>query len=211
VRLIKTQFQSGKLKLVGVLQVPDKEGSHPAVVICHPHPLYGGSMDNNVVNCLCDALVTKSCLAFKFNFRGVGGSQGSFGDGAGELDDVKAAISFVTALKEVDPARVGLAGYSAGAAWGLAAAYQDNRVKALAAISPPLSMFDFNILNDCRKPKLMISGGGDELVQESALLDFCRKLPEPGECYIVAGADHSWWGFEKEVAEKVTNFFSKVL
>jgi alpha/beta superfamily hydrolase len=211
IRLVKVQFQSDGLSLVGVLQIPDGEGLFPAVVICHPHPLYGGSMDNNVVNSLCDALVANPCITLKFNFRGVGGSQGMFSDGVGEQADVKAAISFVAALREADRARLGLAGYSAGAAWGVTAAYRDDRVSALAAVSPPLTLFDFNVLRDCRKPKLMICGSRDELIQDKALLDFCRTLPEPRECYIVEGADHSWWGHEKELAERVTDFFSKTL
>lgn len=211
IRLIKAQFQSGDLKLEGLLQVPDNAGARPAVVVCHPHPLYGGSMDNNVVNALCDALVNKSIAAFKFNFRGVGGSQGAFSAGTGEQEDVKAAISFLVSHDGVDPARLGLAGYSAGAAWGLAAAYQDKRIKALAAISPPLSIFDFNFLQGSRQPRLMISGSRDEHVQAQDLLAFCRDLAEPRECTIIEGADHSWWGYETAAAETVTNFFSKVL
>ncbi len=168
-------------------------------------------MDNNVVDSLCEALTAGSLISLKFNFRGVGGSQGAFENGVGEGDDVRAAISFIAALKEADPARIGLAGYSAGAAWGLAAVYDDKRVKALAAVSPPLPMFDFKFLRACRKPKFLISGAGDELVPEEAFLDFCRNLAEPREYQVVEGADHVWWGYEKILAEKVAGFFKKAL
>jgi uncharacterized protein len=168
-------------------------------------------MENNVINSLCETLVIKSIVAFKFNFQGVGDSQGTFSIGAERQGDVKAAISFIASSYEVYPARVGLAGYSAGAAWGLASVYQDTRVKALAAISPPLTLFDFGILRNCRKPKLMISGSQDGHIEDKALLDFCGLLPEPVECDIVEGADHSWWGYETIVAEKVASFFRRTL
>jgi len=205
------QFESDSLSLEGSLSLPEGNGPFPAVVVCHPHPQYGGSMENNVVNAICEALVKQSIAAFKFNFRGVGGSQGSFGVDREMQSDVTAAIAYLTTQKAVDPDRVGLAGYSAGAAWGLAVAYQDPRIKALAGISPPLSLFDFSILKDCRKPKFMLAGSQDEYVKVEELQDFCRTLAEPKECEIIDGADHFWWGYETVMAEKVADFFNKEL
>ena len=121
---IEVRFPSGELLLEGVLGLPEGDGPFPAVVVCHPHPLYGGSMDNNVVNSICEALTRASLVSFKFNFRGVGGSQGTHSGGAGEQEDVAAAISFVSDQAEVDPGRIGLAGYSAGAGYSLACWYQ---------------------------------------------------------------------------------------
>jgi len=207
----QTVFQSSSLDLVGMIHLPDGDGPFPAVVVCHPHPLYGGSMDNNVINIICNDLVRASCISFKFNFRGVGASQGSFSNGPGEMDDVRAAITFISKLKQVDPARLGLAGYSAGAAWGLTAVCRDDRIKALAAVSPPLSMFDFNCLYDCAKPKLMISGRLDNLIPEIPFLKFCQSLPEPIECYSVDGADHFWEGYTEAISHKITRFFNKHL
>ena len=91
------RFPCGELSLEGISSIPEGEGILPAVVICHPHPLYGGSMDNNVVDSLEEALVRVSLISFKFNFRGVGGSQGQFDRGIGEQEDVDAAFSFVSA------------------------------------------------------------------------------------------------------------------
>jgi uncharacterized protein len=210
-KAINVQFPSGQLSLVGVLQVPDGTGPFPAVVVCHPHPQYGGSMDNNVINCICEALAAKSFISFKFNFRGVEGSQGVFGNGTGEQDDVNSAITFLAARAEADHARLGLAGYSAGSAWGLTAGCADNRVKALCAVSPPLSMFNFKCLQDCLKPKFMISGSEDELVPVKPFLKFCQSLPEPREFQTIDGANHSWWGYEPVVAEKVSDFFARKL
>jgi alpha/beta superfamily hydrolase len=172
------------------------------MLVCHPHPQYGGSMDNNVVDSVCAALVAKSVMAFKFNYRGVGGSEGSFDNGRGEQDDIRAAVSYVASLAEVDATRIGLAGYSAGAAWGLEATYLDKRIKVLAAISPPLTMVDFSFLKGCRKPILMVSGTNDALIPVNLFQRFCRSLPESSQYATVEGADHSWWGYEAVAAEK---------
>ena len=204
-------FSSGGLVLEGILAIPEGSGPFPAVIVCHPHPLYGGSMDNNVVNSLSEAITQASLVALKFNFRGVGGSQGEFDQGIGEQEDVKAAISFINTVKEVDSNRIGLAGYSAGAGFALPVGFNDDRIKALAAVSPPIPMFDFDFLENCPKPKLLISGSRDELISINQFLEFCQNLPEPKECESIEGADHFWWGYESGLAAKVTAFFTKVL
>jgi len=207
----RISFSSDELVLEGILAIPEGVGPFPAVIVCHPHPLYGGSMDNNVVNSLSETLTQASLLSFKFNFRGVGGSQGEFDQGIGERKDVEAAISFISTVKEVDSERIGLAGYSAGAGFALPVGFNDNRIKALAAISPPLPMFDFDFLKDCPKPKLFISGSRDELIPINQFLEFCQNLPEPKECESIEGADHFWRTYESILAAKVTAFSTKVL
>ena len=168
-------------------------------------------MDNNVVCSLSETLTQASLVSFKFNFRGVGGSQGEFSQGTGEREDVEAAISFTIAVKEVDSKRIGLAGYSAGAGFGLPVGFNDDRIKALAAVSPPLRMFDFDFLKGCLKPKLLISGSSDSFVPAEQFLEYCRNLPEPKGCECVQGADHFWRGYECNLAAKVTAFFTRVL
>ncbi|MFW6102567.1 MAG: alpha/beta hydrolase [Chloroflexota bacterium] len=207
----RVSFSSGGLVLEGVLTIPEGAGPFPAVIVCHPHPLYGGSMDNNVINSLSETLTQASLVSFKFNFRGVGGSQGEFGQGIGEQEDVEAAISFVSTVKAVDSARIGLAGYSAGAGFAFPVGFTDNRIRALAAVSPPLPMFDFDFLKSCPKPKLLISGNRDDLIPIHQLLEFCQNLPEPKECESIGGADHFWWGYESRLAAKVAAFFTKIL
>lgn len=204
-------FSSGGLVLEGILAIPEGAGPFPAVIVCHPHPLYGGSMDNNVVCNISETLTQASLASFKFNFRGVGGSQGEFGQGIGEREDVEAAISFVSTVKEVDSKRIGLAGYSAGAGFAFPVGFNDDRIRALAAVSPPLPMFDFDFLKNCPKPKLLISGSRDDLISINQFLEFCQNLPEPKECEGIEGADHFWWGYESRLAAKVTAFFTKVL
>ena len=207
----RVSFSSGGLLLEGILAVPEGAGPFPAVILCHPHPLYGGSMDNNVVNSLSETLTQASLVSFKFNFRGVGGSEGEFGQGIGEQEDVEAAISFISTVKEVDSERIGLAGYSAGAGFAFPVGFNNDRIRTLAAVSPPIPMFDFDFLKNCQKPKLLISGSRDELIPIDRLLEFCQNLPEPKECENVEGADHFWWGYEARLAVKVTAFFTKVL
>ena len=168
-------------------------------------------MDNNVVNSLCDALYEKSIISFKFNFRGVGRSQGEYDNGIGEQEDVSNAISFLTTLSEVDSGRIGLAGYSAGAAFALPAGCKDARVQALAAISPPLSMFDFEFLNSCTKPQILISGSEDNFTPIDRFIGFCQDLPCSSEYDCIEGADHFWGGYESVLAQKTTAFFTKTL
>jgi alpha/beta superfamily hydrolase len=210
-KMSRISFSSGRLVLEGILAIPEGTGPFPAVILCHPHPLYGGSMDNNVVNSLSETLTQASLVSLKFNFRGVGGSQGVFDQGIGEKEDVEAAISFISTVREVDSRRIGLAGYSAGAGFAFPVGFNDNRIKALVAVSPPLSMFDFDFLKSCPKPKLLISGSRDDLISINQFIEFCQNLPEPKECEDVEGADHFWWGYESSLAAKVTAFFTEVL
>lgn len=168
-------------------------------------------MDNNVVISIFEMLGKKSLIPFRFNFRGVGGSQGESSQGMGEREDVRAAITFASSVKEIDSQRIGLAGYSAGAGFALPACFDDDRIKALAAISPPLAMFDFEFLKRCSKPKLLLSGSADKFTPLAQFLEFCRNLPEPQKCRSVEGADHFWWGYESTLATKVAAFFAEVL
>jgi alpha/beta superfamily hydrolase len=211
VKETRVSFSSSSLLLEGIVAIPEGVGPFPAVVICHPHPLYGGSMDNNVVCSLAESLTQASFVSFKFNFRGVGGSQGRFSQGIGEQADVEAAVFFLTTLKEIDSRRIGLAGYSAGAGFALPAGVTDARVKALAAVSPPFNMFNFDLLNRCRKSKLLISGSSDDFTPGDQFLEFCQNLIEPKQCEIIEGADHFWRGYESHLAPKVTIFFTKAL
>jgi alpha/beta superfamily hydrolase len=207
----RVRFSSGGLVLEGILTIPRGAKPLPAVIVCHPHPLYGGSMDNNVICNLSETLTQASLASFMFNFRGVGGSQGEFGQGIGEREDVEAAISFISTVQEVDSKRIGLAGYSAGAGFALPIGFKDARIKAMAAVSPPLSMFDFDFLKSCPKPKLLISGSRDDLTPTDQFLEFCRNLPEPKEYESIDGADHFWWGYESHLAAKVTAYFTRIL
>jgi uncharacterized protein len=207
----RVTFRSGELQLEGKRSLPAGDGPFPAVVVCHPHPSFGGSMDNNVVLAICEELFEKSMMTLRFNFRGVGQSEGHFGHGAGEQEDVAAALSYLAAHKKADPLRIGFAGYSAGAVFGLPAAVKDERVRAMAAVSLPLGMMDLKALKGSTKPKLFVLGSRDDYTTEAELTRFCRSCKEPKECVVVTGADHFWQGHEADLSARVGSFFQRTL
>ncbi len=134
-----TTIPCGDITLETAWHFPETKKPWPAVVVCHPHPLYGGTMSSNVVFGICQALAERAIAALRFNFRGVGKSGGEFGEGVGEQEDVKAALDFAIATDGIDTERIGLAGYSFGGMVALPVAIRDERVKKLALVSPMLS------------------------------------------------------------------------
>ena len=103
IRRSEVSFCSDTLSLEGVLSIPRGMATFPAVVVCHPHPLNGGNMENNVVDSVFNLLAQESFVSLKFNFRGVGKSEGIFSNGIGEQQDVAAAISFLTTVCQFVP------------------------------------------------------------------------------------------------------------
>jgi alpha/beta superfamily hydrolase len=199
-----TTIPCGDITLEACWHFPEAKGPLPAVVVCHPHPLYGGSMSSNVVFAICQALAQKSIAALRFNFRGVGQSGGSYGEGIGEQEDAKAALDFVLADKNIDKNKIGLAGYSFGGMVALPVAIKDARVKRLALVSPALEE-GWDELERYNRPKLVIVGENDFVIP---MVRFLKLAASRHEHYkIIARADHFWGGYENEVAEKVSGFF----
>ena len=205
----RVKFPCGDLILEGMTIVPESKGPYPGVVVCHPHSLYGGEMNNNVVVPICQALAQASIVSLRFNFRGVGASQGKFAEGIGEREDVVAAISYLSTLETVDKERIGLCGYSFGGGVSLEVAPADERVKALALISPAISTYVS--LKQYTKPKLIVCGGADQFVSIISLQRLAEELPPPNDFELVSGADHFWGGYEDKVAARVTAFFVNML
>lgn len=199
-------FRSGDLLLEGVVHWPDGEGPFPGAVVCHPHPLYGGDMDNNVVLAVAQTLASQDTVAIRFNFRGVGNSDGSYGDGIGEQEDVNSAVSFLGGQLRVDAGRIATVGYSFGAFAGGAAAVSDERVVALVGISPPITMFDFAFLKAYRRPKLLIAGDQDVFVPLDDFRAWTSQLPEPKQVLVIPRASHFWVGHEAAVSDAVIEF-----
>lgn len=206
----RVKFPCGDIQLEGILHVPQGEGPFPGVVVCHPHPLYGGDMDNNVVWVVSEALARASVIALRFNFRGVGDSQGHFDQGIGEQGDIKAAISLLSFLEMVDRNRIGLCGYSFGAGLAFSVAPADERVQAVAAISLPVSNSGAQIRNYAR-PKFIICGSRDMLTPSVDAERLAAELAEPKKIETISGADHFWLGYEQGMAEAVTDFFVEAL
>ena len=206
---MKIEFSCGDITLEGMISVPDGPGPFPLVVVCHPHPLYGGSMHNNVVDAICSSLGEKGIAWLKFNFRGVGRSGGRFGDGIGEKDDARAAISFGEGQARIDPGKIGLCGYSFGSIVAFPVAVEDPRVKAVAGIAPFVQ--PENLLHQYTRPKLLVCGAQDEFVNCQALEKVGQEMPEPKEIALYPGVDHFWSGAEDAMAERVAQFFRKYL
>jgi len=203
----RVMFKSGDLLLEGMLHVPSGlEHKASAVAVCHPHPLYGGSMHNIIVEEVCRALEDEGIIALRFNFRGVGSSEGTYQEGIGERIDVTSAIDFLTSIDTVDPDSLGVAGYSFGAYVATYAASEDPRIDVLALVSPPFSMYSFEPLNTCRKPKLIVWGSRDELVGFSAV-EVAKVVAEPRKLILIEEADHFWTGHEVRVGKLVASFF----
>lgn len=205
---IKVSFESEGLQLQGCLELPQPPdravgSACPGVLLCHPHPLYGGSMDSNVIIAVSHALAARGAAALRFNFRGVGQSQGSFAEGIGELADAFSALSYLSEREEIDKNRIGITGYSFGGMIAFSAGAKDARVKAVAGISPVLPA---GCLRGLSKPALIIYGTGDDVVPAATIIHETKKMAFPGKVVAISGADHFWWGYEKEVAEKVADF-----
>jgi alpha/beta superfamily hydrolase len=173
------------------------------IIFCHPHPLYGGDMYNNVVGVLQEALAQQGFPTLRFNFRGVGGSEGRYADGVGEEEDVRGAVEFVIEKADLP---LFLVGYSFGAAVGTKAVVADERVKALICISPPIAMYDFAYLKDDMRPKLFVAGDRDFVCPVKPLKEFFDSLPQPKSIRIIRDVDHFWWGMEGRVADSVIDF-----
>jgi alpha/beta superfamily hydrolase len=193
------------IRLEGVLHHPGGRNL-PAAIICHPHSLYGGSMDVSLVVSIARTLAKRDIIAFRFNFRGVGRSEGEFGEGLAELDDVAGAADLLLQAKAVDQGKLYLVGYSFGAWVGLHHAEHDPRICGVAAIGLPMWPLEEGFLSGYTRPKLFIAGENDSICPPDMLRCFVEDLPAPKEVRILRGTDHFLIGREQEAAEAVTDF-----
>jgi alpha/beta superfamily hydrolase len=193
------------IQLEGILHHPGGDNL-PAAVICHPHSLYGGSMDVSLVVSIARTLAERGIIALRFNFRGVERSEGEFGEGVGELDDVAGAVDFLLQEESVDAEKLYLVGYSFGAWVGLQHAEHDPRICGVVAIGLPMGRSEEGFLSSYTRPKFFIAGGDDSVCPPDMLRRFVEGLPSPKEVHILKGTDHFLIGREQEVAEAVADF-----
>ncbi len=182
-------------------------GSDPldrAVVLCHPHPLYGGTMETKLVARTAKKLSESGFQTLRFNFRGVGRSEGKWAEGAGERDDLRAALDFVRS--RLPECRLAVFGFSFGAWVGLDVGNSRSDVEALVGVAPPVGRVAFDSLRDSKKPKLIVYAGRDEIVDPGALLEWASGLLEPKEVAGVPDADHLFTAQVDEVAGMVAAF-----
>ncbi len=206
----KVSFSCKDLTLEGVVDIPENaDRPLPGAVVCHPHPLYGGNMYNNVTSALSEGLPRLGIAVLRFNFRGTGGSQGSHGEGLDEVEDVTAAFDYLEKLEEVDSTRMLLAGYSFGCWIGLSATAQDPRAGLLIGISPPVNMYDFSFLNQETRPKLLIAGDNDFVCSVQGFKKLGDDVPEPRRIVSLPGVDHFHGGSERFVMEEIEGFLDE--
>jgi alpha/beta superfamily hydrolase len=180
-------------------------------VVCHPHPLYGGTMHNKVVFHTMKALHGFGFPVLRFNFRGTGRSAGVHDEGRGEVDDVRVALDWMAQTFQLP---LIFAGFSFGAATGLRAACPDARVEALIAVGLPVSIereYDYRILETCAKPKLFVSGANDEFGPRFKLERLVAATPEPRELVLINGADHFFEGHLGELRDAIEQWIAKTM
>jgi alpha/beta superfamily hydrolase len=211
--VIRSFFLDGPAgKLEAVLNL-GAENATRAAVLCHPHPVYGGTLHNKVVFHAMKALSSFGFPVLRFNFRGAGLSQGKHDHGRGEVDDVRVALDW---LDHEFHLPLVLAGFSFGAAMGLAAACPDSRVKAVAAFGVPVApidgrSYDFSFLQTCAKPKLFVSGAHDQFGSKAQLERLVKGLLQPKRLVILEGADHFFEGRLRELRETMEVWIREVV
>ncbi len=189
-------------QLEALLSEPDDLQAHPAMaVICHPHPLYSGSMQNKVVHILASTFGKQGLPTLRFNFRGVGQSAGEYDEGRGEQADLAAAVGW---MREHYPGRpLWLAGFSFGA-WVAYMAHREVQAERLLLVAPPLRLFEFSETSGpVTLPWLVIQGAEDEIVSAEAVAQWVESQPRRPEFHLMAGASHFFHGKLNELRDVV--------
>lgn len=207
---IKSLFLEGPAGRLEALLNAGAENATHAAVVCHPHPLFGGTLHNKVVFHTMKALNVFGFPVLRFNFRGAGLSHGEHDQGNGEVEDVQTALNWLEAEFRLP---LIFAGFSFGAAVGLRAACPDVRVKALIGVGVPAipvaaaaeepRTYAFEFLRDCGKPKLFVSGARDQFAPRAKLEALVASAAEPKKLVVIDGADHFFEGRLHELRESI--------
>lgn len=218
--MVRSGFQGGEK--VERLMIPGPSGRLEALLecasqavpslttlVCHPHPVYGGSMHNKVVFRTAQAALGLGLPALRFNFRGVGRSEGRYDEGRGECEDVGAALDYLEYRFPQIP--VCLMGFSFGAWVGLKVGAFDLRVRVLVAIGPPVASHDFNFLREITKSKLWVQGTRDEFGPRAQVESLFSSFPDPKRLHWIEGADHFFVGKLPELQSAIQSFLSEIL
>jgi alpha/beta superfamily hydrolase len=182
-----------------------------AGLVCHPHPLYGGTMHNKAVFQAARALHDLGLPVLRFNFRGAGLSEGTHDKGRGEQDDVRAALGFLA--QEFPGVPIILAGFSFGAWVGLRVGCEDPRVVALIGMGLPVNNADFSYLvapGACAKPRLFLQGTEDQFGAKERIAALVESMSGQKELVFVEGVDHFFAGKLGEVGNAITEWMTRV-
>ncbi len=176
-----------------------------AVLLAHPHPLYGGNMYNNVVESMMEAYFTKGYTTIRFNFRGVGQSSGFYDNGVGERHDLKSVFNYIIRMGKSE---VAMAGYSFGA-WIIASCLNElDKVDHVTMVSPPVSVMDFSFIKYDSRIKLIITGSQDEIAPMDLIETLAKKWNSNVKIEVIEGADHFYWGITS-IKDIIQNFLEK--
>jgi alpha/beta superfamily hydrolase len=209
IRSLSLAGSAGRLE--ALLNGGSPNATHAAVV-CHPHPLYGGTLHNKVVFHAMKALNSFGFPVLRFNFRGAGLSEGEHGNGVDEVEDVRAAMAW---LEREYALPIIFAGFSFGAAVGLRATYADPRVPALIALGLPAvpienRIYDFEFLRTCTKPKLFVSGARDEFGPPGKLEALVETFADPKKLVRIEAGDHFFEGRLREMRDAIEAWVKKM-
>jgi alpha/beta superfamily hydrolase len=196
-------------KLEAVLWTPPAVAPEMAALVCHPHPLFGGSMHNKVVFQAAKALDSLGIAVLRFNFRGAGLSESAHDHGNGEVDDVRAALRFMGTAFAGTPLLV--AGFSFGCWVGLRAGCEDTRVEKLIGIGAPVNTSDFSYLLKCAKPKLFVHGSNDEHGDVEKVQQMVVALPGENELVVVEHVDHFLTGKVEALGKAIREWLQPAL
>ena len=196
----KVFFQAGDVKIEGLVHNATGE---KGVVVTHPHPLYGGDMHNNVVETILQAYGDKGYTTLRFNFRGMGQSEGSYDEGIGEQEDVRAALAYLGGMGKTS---IDLAGYSFGVwvnALGLKGFDQARRT---VMVSPPVNFLDFSFLYYSEKIQLVIAASQDDIGPPDMIKEMIPVWNPEARFEIIQGADHFYWGKNGDIKRIIHEF-----
>lgn len=194
-------------RLEAILWTPSA-GTRPplAAVVCHPHPLFGGTMHNKVVYQVAKSLDALGILVLRFNFRGAGLSEGEHDRGRGEQDDVRAALDFLSGEFPSVPLLV--AGFSFGCVAGQRTGCEDARVSQLIGLGLPVNSTDVSFLSRCSKPKLFVQGSDDQYGAIDKVKTLVAILPGENHLEVVEDADHFFKGKLDQVDRAITSWIA---
>jgi alpha/beta superfamily hydrolase len=187
-RIKSLTFDGPAGRLEGILKFHDTQAPKALAVVCHPHPLFHGTMHNKVVFAIAEAFFSLRCEVLRFNFRGVGISAGTHDQGRGELEDTLAAVKYLRERHPGLPCHI--AGFSFGAWIAVEAFRSDFDLASLTAVAPPFKYFDPKILQTLKRPKLFLQGTADDLCPVEELQAWFPWFAEPKAQVLFEGAGH---------------------
>ena len=190
-----------------------KSPTAPIALLLHPHPYYGATMNNRVVYAMFRAFVRRGFSALRFNFRGVGRSQGQFDNGQGELSDAAAALDWMQAINP-NATACWVGGFSFGAWVGMQLLMRRPEIDGFISVAPPANTYDFSFLAPCPASGLIIHGTADELVPEAAVQRLVNKLASQRNIQVgystIRDANHNFTDKLDELTETVDQYLSRV-